>query len=100
MVLHVAVDVYVVERILKLFLEVVAQLLPALRLCFHLIGRDLAGRTESDDAGNVQRAGTHTAFVTSAVDLLRDLHARVAAAYVESANALRPIDLVTGERED
>jgi hypothetical protein len=60
---------------------------------------DLAGRAQADDAGDVERAGAHAALVAAAVNLLGKLHARVAAANIQRAHALRPVDLVAGERE-
>ena len=37
--------------------------------------------------------------MAAAVDLLGDLHARVAAAHIQRAHALRAVELVAGERE-
>ncbi len=100
MVLHVAVDVDVVERAFELLLEVVAELDAGARLRTAISWpADFAGFAEADDAGDVEGSGAHAALVASAVDLLGDLHARVAAADVERADALGAVDFVRGERE-
>ena len=62
-----------------------------------LIG-DLARLAESDDAGNIQRSGTHAALVAAAVDLRDQLHARVLAANVKRADSLGTVKLVGGDR--
>ena len=95
-VLHVAVDLGVVERGLELVLEVVAELGFALGFGGHLFAADLAGLAEADDAGDVEGAAAHAALVAAAVDLLGDLDARVAAANVERADSFGAVDLVAG----
>ena len=57
-VVHVAVDVDVVERVFELGLQVVAQLGLALGLGGHLFAADLAGLAEADDAGDVEGAAS------------------------------------------
>src|SRR6185437_4930494 len=92
--LHVAVDLGVVERGLQLLAQIVAELDLALALGRHLLAAELARLAETDDAWNIQRARAHTALMAATVLLLGDLHARVAAANVERTDALRPVDLV------
>ena len=60
----------------------------------HLLLHDFAGFAEADDAGHVQRAGTHAALVAAAVDDGGKLHARVAAADVQRADTLGAVNLV------
>ncbi len=61
--------------------------------------RNLAGLAESDDPGDVERAGAHAALVTPAVHLGREAHARVLAANVQRADSFWTVDLVCGEAE-
>src|SRR3974390_1471181 len=63
----------------------------------HLLHSDFAGLAETHDSGHVQRAGTHAALVAATVDLRGDLHTRIAAANVESANALGTVELMPGD---
>ena len=99
-VVHVAVDLGVVEGGLELVLQVVAQFDEAGGLGRHLFAGDLAGLAQADDAGDVEGAGAHAALVAAAVDLFGDLDAGVAAADVEGTDAFGPVDLVRGERQD
>ena len=62
--------------------------------CGHLLAARSRSLAEADDARNVQRARTHAALVAAAVDLRRELHARIPAAHVQRADALRPVHLV------
>src|ERR1035437_620659 len=98
--LHVAVDLDVVERGFELLAEVVAEGLLTLRLGGHLVHADLASFAEADDAGDVEGAAAHAALVAAAVDLLGDLDAGVAAANVEGADSLRPVEFVCRDGED
>ncbi len=56
--------------------------------------------SEADDARNVQRAGPHAALVAAAVDDRRQLHARIAPADVQRADAFGPVNLVGRERSE
>ena len=49
--------------------------------------------------GDVERARAHAALVTAAADLLGEQHARIPAADVERAHALRAVHLVRAERQ-
>ena len=64
----------------------------------HFVLAKFAGFAESDDAGNVERAGTHAALVAAAVNLSGKLHARILAANVQRADALGAVNLVAGDR--
>src|SRR5258708_14335256 len=77
----------------------VAQRAHLLGLLRHFLLGQFAGLAEADDAGDIQRAGTHTALVAAAIDNGGKLNARVAAANIEGTDSLRPIDLVAGDRE-
>jgi hypothetical protein len=74
---------------------------PASRL---LLPTFLAGQrtclAQSDDAGDVQRAGAHTALVSAAIDLRHQLHPGILPPYVERAHALGAIKLVRRNRRE
>ena len=57
---------------------------------------DLGGFAESDDAGNVFRAGTNAALVVAAV---KQRPQACSAANVKRADALRPVQFVAGKRK-
>ena len=76
-----------------------AEPISAFDLSGHFAPRDVAGSTESDDHGNGKRAGTHTAFVATAVDHRFEPHAGILLANVQSPDALRPVNLVGREAE-
>src|SRR5260370_187321 len=63
----------------------------------HLFLCDFAGLAEANDVGHVQRAGTHAALVTAAINDGGKLHARIAAADVQSADPLGSINLVSAD---
>ncbi len=67
--------------------------------CGHFLLAEFAGLAEADDAGDVQSAGTHAALVAAAVNDGGELHARILAANVESADALGAVDLVRRDGE-
>ena len=72
--------------------------------CFKKVARHLglsddAGLAEADDARHVERSLTQAAFVAAAVQQRLQAHARFAATDIERADALRPIDLVRGQRQ-
>ena len=75
---------------------IVAALLGAitLRLGGHFLARDCTGLAQANDAGDIQRAGAHTALVSTAVDLRHQLHSRILAPHVQRADTLRAIKLV------
>src|SRR6266851_2070894 len=93
-VLHRAVDENLVELGFQALAETLAQGEHTRRLFRHLFLRDFASLAEAHDAGNIQGAGTHAALVAAAVDDGGKLHAGIAAADVQSANALGPVNFV------
>ena len=95
-----AVDEDLVESLVQAIVQAVAQCAQALRLVGHLGLRDLRGLAHADDAGDVERARPHAAFVAAAIDLRRQQHTRVAATHVERAYTLRAVHLVRGDRHD
>ncbi len=64
----------------------------------HLFLREGARFAQAYDAGNVERSRAHAALMAAAVDDGRDLHARILASNVESADAFWPVKLVSGDR--
>jgi hypothetical protein len=59
----------------------------------------IAGDAQADDTGNVERARSQAALVAPAVDDRFEADPGIAATYVERADALRPVHLVRGDRE-
>src|SRR5579883_98760 len=57
------------------------------------------GRSHADDEWHRQRAGSHSAFVSAAIDLRFQPHPRVFLADVERADALRSVNLVRGHTQ-
>src|SRR5579863_3539050 len=98
--LHGTVDEDFIQLGFQTSLESIAQSLHALGLFGHFLLSDRAGGAEADDAGNVECAGTHAALVTAAVDDGGELDAGVAAANVESSDALGSIELVSGDGQE
>src|SRR5579863_1526994 len=95
-VLNRAVDKDFVKLGFETGPKAVAELGQANRLFRHFFLGDFTGRTQTDNAGDVQRAGAHAAFVATAVNDGGKLNARIAAANVERADSLRSINLVRG----
>ena len=81
-------------------LEVVAQSRDARLLRLALEPGDARRLAEPDDPSDVERARTAPALVPSALDLLRNAHARPLAPQVERADPLRPVELVRGVRQE
>ena len=96
--LHRSVDVQLVEILVQLLVQIIAQAAQPLAFGRHVLPAQLGGLAESDDAGHVQRPRTHAALVAAAVDDRRQQHARIAAADVERADALRAVHLVRADR--
>ena len=71
----------------------------AARLGRHLLAAQLTGEAEADDARHVCRAAAQAALLTAAVHLRFETDTRIAAADVESADALGAIHLVRAEAE-
>src|SRR5580658_9429707 len=92
-----AVDEDLVELGFEAFLEAVAKPAQPDRFFLHLLLANLASLAEADDTRHVQRAGTHTALVAAAVDNGGKLHARIAPANIQRADALRAINLVAAD---
>src|SRR5262249_26547548 len=61
---------------------------------------DFGSLAEADDARDVERARTHAALVTAAIHLRDEADAGLAAANVESADALRAVHLVRGDARE
>src|SRR5262245_26180741 len=97
--LHRTVDEGLVEFRLEALLEPVAEREQALRLFRHFLLRDFTSLAEADDSRNVQRAGAHAAFVAAAVDDGRELNTRIAAANVQSTDALRSVSFMAADGE-
>src|SRR5262249_40856032 len=91
---HRAVDEDLVELRFKPFPEPFAQAKKSCTLLRHILLRHLASLAQTNDAGHVQRAGTHAALMAAAVNNCGKLNARIAAPHVERANALRTVNFV------
>ena len=96
--LCVAVHLRDLEARGKLALELAAQAEQTLALGVHLVQRELARLAEADDSRDIQRARAHAALVAAAVQQRLEAHARVAAAHIEGAHALRAVHLVARPR--
>src|SRR6266481_5179247 len=97
--LHGTIDKDLVELGFEARTQPVTQRAHLLGLLRHFLLGQFAGLAEADDSGDVQRAGTHTALVTAAIDNGGKLNAWVAAANVERTDSLRSVDLVAEYRE-
>src|SRR6267154_1634386 len=97
--LHGTIDKDLVELGFEARTQPVAQRAHLLRLLGHFLLGQFAGLAEADDAGDIQRAGTHTALVAAAIDNGGKLNAWVATANVERTDTFGSIDLVAGYRE-
>ena len=86
-----------VERGEKFCLEAVAHRGETGGFGFQFSRGDFAGCAQANDAGDVERAGAHAAFVAAAIDLRGELHAWVAPAHVKRAAALGAVELVRGQ---
>src|SRR5579863_7665869 len=95
-VLNRAVDKDFVELGFETGPKAVAELGQPNRLFRHFFLGDFTGRAETDNAGDIQRAGAHAAFVAAAIDDCGKLNARVAAPNVERADTFRAINLMCG----
>src|SRR6267154_4339580 len=97
--LHGAIYKDLVELGFEARTQPVTQRAHLLGLLWHFLLGQFAGLAEADDAGDVQRAGTHTALVAAAIDNGGKLNARVATANIEGTDAFGSVDLVAGDRE-
>src|SRR6266481_8640556 len=97
--LHRTIDKDLVELGFEARTQPVTQRAHLLGLLRHFLLGELTGLAEADDAGNVQRAGTHTALVAAAIDNGGKLNAWVPAANVERTDTFGSIDLVAGDGE-
>src|SRR5580765_8595617 len=97
--LHGTIDVDLVELGFEAYAQAVTQRAHFLGLFRHFLLGQFAGLAEADDAGDVQRAGPHTALVAAAIDDGGKLHARVAATNVKGSDTFGSIDLVAGNRK-
>src|SRR5262245_61964716 len=95
---HRAVDVDLVQTTHNPVFKTVAKAGELAAFLGHLFGRNRASLAKADDAGDIQRARTHAAFVSAAINNGRDLNPRVFATYVQRSDALWTIDLVRGDR--
>src|SRR5712671_5841351 len=97
--LHGTIDKNLVELGFEARTQPVTQRAHLLGLLRHFLLGQFAGLAEADDAGDIQRAGTHTALVTAAIDNGGKLNAWVATTNVERTDTFGSIDLVAGYRE-
>src|SRR6266849_7832482 len=97
--LHGTIDIDLVELGFEARTQPVTQRAHLLGFLGHLLLGQFTGLAEADDAGDVQRAGTHTALVAAAIDNGGKLNARIAAANVKGADTFGSIDFVAGNRE-
>ncbi len=83
-------------------LELVAEEPQPLAFLLHFLQANFTGFAQADDSRNVERAGAHAAFVSSAVNHRREFHARVLSPHVERADAFGAVDFVrrNGEQVD
>src|SRR6202040_2737466 len=89
-VLERAVDEDFVQLGFEASLEAVAEFRQSNRFLGHFFLGDFASSAEPYDAGDIQCARAHTAFVAAAIDDGCQLYAGIAAANIKSANALGP----------
>ena len=68
-------------------------------LC-QVFARNLCRFAKADDAGHIQRSGSHAALMSAAIDDRRQQDARIAAPDIQSAHALRAVHFVSGQRSD
>src|SRR5690242_10605928 len=66
----------------------------------HFFGGDRAGFPQANNAGDIERARAHAAFVPAAVNDGGKLHAGILAAHLQSTDALGPVHLVRGNGHD
>ena len=95
--LHRAVNKGFIEARHDGFLQAIAQPTQLFTFSRHFLLTKLTSFAQADDSRNVERTGTHAAFVAAAVNDGGKLDARILAANVEGADALGAIDLVTGD---
>ena len=91
-----AIDAGMGSAVHQAVLELVTECAEALRIVGERVAGDLGGFAESDDAGNVFRAGTNAALVVAAV---KQRPQACSAANVKRADALRPVQFVAGKRK-
>src|SRR5580704_2876134 len=96
-VLNRAVDVDLIELGFQTLFQAVAQSAEPRTLCLHFLLTEFTGFAQADDARHVERPGTHAALVAAAIDDGRELHARVAAANIQRANALGTVNFVAAD---
>src|SRR4249920_2411118 len=92
-----AVDEDFIELGFETLFEAVAKAAQPNGFFLHLLMTELAGFAEADDAGHVERSGTHAALVAAAIDDGRKLNARIAPANIQRADALGAINLVAAD---
>src|ERR1700751_3321264 len=95
--LHRAVNKGFIEPRHDGFLQAIAQPTQLFTFSRHFLLTKLTSFAQADDSRNVERTGTHAAFVAAAVNDGGKLGARIVAANVEGADALGAIDLVAGD---
>ena len=83
----------------KFGFQLAAELYDAFAFVFHLVLAEFAGLTKANDSGDIQRAGTHSALMTAAVNDCLQANARLATPNEQGAHALWSIDLVTTPTE-
>ena len=87
------VEVDIRNILLNAFPETIAKALDARHFRSHFFAGKAISFAHADDLVRGQRPRTHAAFVSAAVHLALNAHARLAA-NVECANALGTVDLV------
>src|ERR1700675_3542366 len=97
--LHGAIDEDFVELGFQAGLQAVAQAAHAHGFLSHFLLTEFASFAEADDAGNIQCAGTHAAFVTAAVGDGGKLHAGVTTADVQRAYTFGSVNFVARDSE-
>src|SRR5579864_5223229 len=94
---HRAVDVDLVQLAHDAVAQTVAQTCELTGLLRHFFLSNGTRLAQTDDAGDVERAGAHAALVAAAIDDGGNLHARILAANIERAHALGTVHLVAGD---
>src|SRR5258708_36401601 len=94
------VDVNLVKPLENARLQLRTQIEQSMVLLGHFNPGDFAGLAETDDTGDVQRAGTHSALMAAAVHLRRQPHARALGTDVNRADTLGAVNFVGTHREE
>src|SRR5258708_6874612 len=96
--LHGAVDVSLIQAAHDAVAQTIAQARQLHRFARQLFRSDGTGFAQADDAGDIQRPGAHAALVAAAVNDGGNLHPRIFAANIQSADTLGPVHFVPRDR--